>query len=107
MPFSALTRVSLRDVTTLLETVQHLSEAPADATLYAARPWTPQSEAVVASADVAPPGMDYLLEVTLAREAIEVWSRWREGAAPTDADACAALVYYAENDAFMPSDGSG
>jgi hypothetical protein len=47
-------------------------------------------------------GMTYLLEVRLAKEAIRVWSEWRNGAAPTSEDRVAAVVYYATHDAYLP-----
>jgi hypothetical protein len=47
-------------------------------------------------------GMRYLLEVSLAREAIAVWSAWRGGREPTLEEKLAAIVYYAENDAYLP-----
>ena len=46
--------------------------------------------------------MRYLLEVFLAKEVVEVWSKWRNGRNPTALDKCAAVIYYAENDAYLP-----
>ena len=48
-------------------------------------------------------GHRYLLEVENIKEAIDVWSLWRDGRAPTPDDRLAAVVYYATNDAFMPT----
>jgi hypothetical protein len=48
--------------------------------------------------------MAYLLEVGLAKEAIRVWSEWRNGATPTSEDRVAAVVYYATHDAYMPAE---
>jgi hypothetical protein len=50
----------------------------------------------------APPSMRYLLEVPLAREAIKVWSDWREGRVPSSDDKVEAVIYYAEHDAYLP-----
>ena len=47
-------------------------------------------------------GMNYLLEVSLARDALRVWSEWREGRLPSIEEQIEAIVYYAENDAFQP-----
>jgi len=47
-------------------------------------------------------GHDYLLEVDLAREAVEVWSAWRGGAIPSPEEATLAVIYYGEHDAFQP-----
>jgi hypothetical protein len=46
-------------------------------------------------------GLHYFLEVNLAREAVEVWSAWRDGRVPTLDEACAAIIYYADNDAYL------
>jgi hypothetical protein len=64
---------------------------------------TPAARAVVAAeaADGSSPrgvaGLRYLLEVALAREAIEVWRAWRPGR-PSLEDKLAAVTYYAEHD---------
>lgn len=47
-------------------------------------------------------GMEYLLEVFLAQEVAEVWRRWRPGREPTEDELCQAVIYYAENDAYLP-----
>jgi hypothetical protein len=33
---------------------------------------------------------------------VEVWSAWRNGQAPNDTEACGAVIYYAEHDAYEP-----
>jgi len=48
-------------------------------------------------------GMSYLLEVSLAKEVVQVWSEWRGGREPTVAEKCAAVIYYAEHDAYLPA----
>lgn len=74
-------------------------------TIYAKQPWAPSADAVVLRGRDLPEGgttelgLDYLLEVNLAIEAVEVWSAWRAGAAPTAEEATAAVIHYAENDA--------
>jgi hypothetical protein len=50
----------------------------------------------------APGGWTYVLELWVAREVLEVWSAWRGGRVPSLAEACAAVVYYVENDAYLP-----
>jgi hypothetical protein len=47
-------------------------------------------------------GHEYLLEVDLAREAVEVWSDWRGGTTPTSEEAALAVIHYAEHDAYQP-----
>ncbi|MER7455688.1 hypothetical protein [Micromonospora sp. NPDC126480] len=89
----------------LLELIERLAELPDDATLYAARPWSPDSDAVVAiegPSGEPPTDLPYLLEVELARGAVDVWSEWREGRQPTVVEACAAVIHYATHDAYMP-----
>jgi hypothetical protein len=49
-----------------------------------------------------PPGHHYLLEVAIAKEVVEVWSRWRGGRAPTTDAAVEAVLHYAAYDAFVP-----
>jgi hypothetical protein len=50
-----------------------------------------------------PKGMVYLLEVNLAKEAIEVWKDWRSGKEPTDKDKCQAVIHYAIYDSYLPT----
>ena len=52
----------------------------------------------------APSGMRYLLEGSLAREAIKVWSDWRGGRAASSDDKASAVIYYAGHDACMPAE---
>jgi integrase len=92
------------------ELLDDLETVEDDLTIYAATSngWDGDSPAVVAmeSEDrLVPPeavGMAYLLEVGLAKEAIRVWSEWRNAAIPTSTDRLAAVVYYATHDAYVP-----
>jgi hypothetical protein len=89
---------------TLREVIALLDELGADETIYAESA-TGSAEAVVALEPedaVAAPGLPYLLEVAAAREAIEVWQAWRPDRSPTLEDKVAAVVYYAEHDAWLP-----
>ena len=75
--------------------------------IYARRPWGPDSEAVVVHGkhiveSVTAPGFTYMLEVDLAKEAVEVWSSWREGRIATLTEAISAVIWYAEHDAYQP-----
>jgi hypothetical protein len=79
--------------------------------IYARRPWTLSSEATVLYGErsvepASAPGFVYLLEVELATDAIEVWSIWRDGRTPTLAEAVGAVIWYAEHDAYEPTDNS-
>lgn len=49
-----------------------------------------------------PEGMKYLLEVELAKEVIQVWKSWRNGREPSPLEKYQAVLYYAENDAYLP-----
>lgn len=79
-----------------------------DPTIFAVRPFSPDSEAVVLAEDavdgVSPtrPAYAYLLEVDLALEVLEVWSAWRDGAMPSGSEAAGAVIHYAIHDAFAP-----
>ena len=92
---------------TLAEAIERLEEFDADQIIYAVNT-TPVSEAVVdyetddGDVPASANGMRYLLEISLARDAIRVWSEWREGRQPTLDEKVQAVIYYAENDAFMP-----
>jgi len=104
-------------VTALIEIIAALDSIPVGdsdtdvgPTIFARRPWTPDSDAVVlrehAVNYVAPSAPDYryLLEVDLAKEVIEVWSAWRGGTLPSPAEAAQAVIHYAEHDAYQPPD---
>jgi hypothetical protein len=52
-----------------------------------------------------PEGTEYLLEVSLMRNVIKVWSAWRNGAASSIPQACEAVLHYAERDAYLPVPG--
>ena len=69
-------------------------------TIYAARPWTADSRAVILPDESAPAGLDYLLEVDLAGEAIDVWQEWH-GRPATPDDRCRAVIHCATHDAYL------
>ena len=77
-------------------------------TIYARRPFDPESDAMVLSEDpidLAPPsapGLTYLLAVETAKEVLAVWSSWRGGRTPDPNEAVTAIVHYALNDAYRP-----
>ena len=68
---------------------------------------TPDTEAVVAPARQDDSiwweerGLSYVLEVDVAMEAIKVWRQDRDGAEPSAAERCAAVIHYTVNDAFL------
>jgi len=85
---------------TLRDVIARLDEFGADETIFAEAA-TPDARAEVASED-ARTDLSYLLEVDLARAAIEVWQAWRPGETPTLESKLEAVIYYAENDAWLP-----
>lgn len=84
-----------------------------EATIYAREPWGPTSAAVIAiegeesATKAISEGFTYLLEVSLAKDVIDVWSAWRSGDVPSADQRCEAVVYYAMNDAYLPPQGQG
>jgi hypothetical protein len=80
--------------------IARLDEFGAEDTIFAESA-TPDARAEVAPED-ADTNLPYLLEVDLAREAIEVWQAFRPGETPTLESKLEAVTYYAENDAWLP-----
>jgi hypothetical protein len=93
---------------TLSDVIARLNEFDDDQTIYVTKN-APDAEAEVnfppddGSMNSAN-GVHYLLEVFLAKEAIQVWSEWRAGRLPMLDEKIQAVVYYAENDAYMPAE---
>ena len=91
----------------LSEVIQNLDGFDAEQAIYVTA-MSPDADAVVDyetdDGDVPPSaiGMHYLLEVSIARDSIRVWSQWRDGQ-PTADERTQAVFYYAKNDAFMPT----
>ena len=92
---------------TLREAIDRLDEFADAETIYA-ESMHPTARAVVStepqegSVPCVATGLAYLLEVSAARDAIEVWRTWRPGQLPTLDDKLAAVTYYAQNDAWLP-----
>lgn len=92
-------------MTSLLDVITELGSAQSGATIYAAVPFAPESAAIVQDEPddgSTPEGLTYLLEVDLARNVLEVWSRWRSGKEPTPREAVRAIIFYGERDAYEP-----
>jgi len=106
-------RPSLRGTARLVDLVASLDEVPvADRfevgpAIFARPPWSAESEALLVSEDRVEsqthPGFRLVLEVAIAREVLGVWSSWRSGATPSPEQAVEAVIYYAENDAYLPA----
>ena len=94
----------------LIDVIRQFPDVDDELTIYVAdhRAATPGSEVVLATeppSGALPPeagGMEYFLGVRLAKDAILVWSEWRDGRPPTPEEACQAVIHYAVNDAYMP-----
>lgn len=98
---------------TLSELIEGIDDLGEELTIYAQEPWSEGSLAVAVaepedgSLPVEAAGMRYLLEVPLAKDVLEVWREWRGGAVPSLHDSCEAVIHYAENDAYLPTDSIG
>lgn len=96
---------------TLRELADRLEQLDEDLTIYAvggagAGPESPAAvthEPEDGSVPSEAAGMEYLLEVAQAQEALEVWRQWRDGRDPTPEETCEAIIYYARNDAYLPA----
>lgn len=49
-----------------------------------------------------PKGLNYLLEVYLIKEVLDVWKNWRDGKEPTSEEKINAIDYFVKHDAFLP-----
>lgn len=93
-------------VMTLAQAVGRLSELDADDTIYAAEPWTENSNVIVAAeppagglpAQAAERGLTYFLEVFIANDFLEDWKKSLPQT-PTLPAMCERLIAYAVNDA--------
>ena len=91
---------------TLLEAIRDLEALDDESTMYAAEPWTENSETIVAREPESGglPGeaeklhLAYFLEVFIARDLLEGWAT-NLGVEPTVREKCARLIQYAINDA--------
>ncbi len=100
---------------TLYEVAEQLDSFPDDQIIYAVgyyEGWGPDTFAMVR---VSPEDgrirqvfdgieMCYVLEVNLAKEAVEVYQESHRISAPSTEQKLQAIIYYAENDAYLPRD---
>jgi hypothetical protein len=90
----------------LIEAIGNLDTLDNESTIYAAKPWTEDSNVIVArepeSGGVPPEaerlGLKYFLEVFVAREFLEGWPGNLD-AQPTLQEKCARVIKYAITDA--------
>jgi hypothetical protein len=86
----------------LIDIVANLGSYDAELTIYAAKPWTCDTEVVVAREPARgglPPeaesrGAEYFIEVSVAKELLEDWTA-TEGARSTERERCERLIHYA------------
>jgi len=98
----------------LIDVIARLDEYSDELTIYSQPDATAHSEAVVRAepddGSIRPPGaggLQYVLEISTAKEVIDVWQQWR-GRAATPEEACRAVLHYASHDAYEPlSPGGG
>jgi hypothetical protein len=94
---------------TLREVVNDLEQFSDEMVIFAEKgiTWQVDSPAVLVessdmdSIDTHWEKLTYFLEVSIAKEVLEVWSKWREGREPTEEQRIEALIYYADNDAYL------
>jgi hypothetical protein len=88
---------------TLLDVTRDIERLPNEHTIYARRPWSLESAALVIAApdgttQEPSPGFSYFLEIFIAREFLAGWAH--SVPTPTSTEvSCERLIQYAENDA--------
>lgn len=91
---------------TLADVAARLSEFEQTCTIYAAKPWTAASSAIVdyepdeggLPAEALRLGLSYFLEIEIANDVLDGWVSTQEQQ-PDDASICQRLIDYAVNDA--------
>ncbi len=94
---------------TLRKVIEELQELSDDLVIFATKgeEWQLDSPAALVFTDdlqalgTQMEGLSYFLEVELAKEVLSVWQEWRNGRQPTEAEAIEAILYYADNDAYL------
>lgn len=97
---------TIRDLVARIDEVDDDDRFEVGPAIFAQPPFTPDSEAVFLREDFLEsrtrPGFRMVLDVLTAREAVSVWSKWRGDQVPSADDATAAVIYYANHDAYLP-----
>src|SRR5436190_12120133 len=94
---------------TLKQIIGELDDLDDDLTIYAERApeWNESSEAELRPSGRAGLGgrFPYFLEIYVAKIVMKAWSHMRGGRVPNLEKKCEALIFYAENDAYiLPED---
>lgn len=90
---------------TLIKLMQKLETFDNESTIYAAKPWTENSKALALHepesgelpSEAKKLGLNYFLEVSIARDFLEDWTVSLD-TAPTSQEKCLRLIQYATND---------
>lgn len=94
----------------LTDLIQNLNNYSNDQVIYASsvKPWTGSTNVKtglisdLVDNNYTPPNMEYFLEVSYAKEVLEVWANWRNGKLPNISEKIQAILYYVEHDAYIP-----
>lgn len=97
---------------TLIEIIQILDKLDDNSIIYITSgiSVSPDTEATIGRLDEyvenekPPEGLEYFLEVPIAKEVLEVWSEWIHGKIPEKSEKYEAVIYYVEHDAYLPID---
>ncbi len=93
---------------TFRDAIRDIRELPRKSVVYVPRDTVTIDQStdvlLVPSGGGVPDGWRYVLELWIAQEVLEVWSAWRDGRTPSLAEACEAVIYYADNDAYLADD---
>lgn len=97
----------------LRQIIQDLQHVDGSLTICAATPWSADSDAELcpASTVLKDCSLPYFLEVAVAKDVLLAWSFSRGGQMPSIEEQCRAIIYFAENDAYLlpghdPASGS-
>ena len=92
-------------VMTLEEIIKNLDHIDRSLTIYAERSpeWSRSSRAELRPAKERPgeSRYPYFLEIYVAKTVLQAWSFVRDGQEPNLGQKCEAIIYYAENDAYL------
>lgn len=94
---------------TLRDVINRLESVPDGLVIFASKndEWNLDGPAaLVNETDVSKTGttieeLRYFLEVDVGKEVLAVWKQWRNGMEPSEKDRVEALIYYADNDAYI------
>lgn len=97
----------------LLDVIQQLEDLTDERCIYVEEhaPWTAEIAVALAGEDVSLStsrvevegvAFVYFLEVTIAKQAIEVWKHQRPDRTPSDTDKAEAVIHKAEHDSWLP-----